>query len=135
MRELIISTKSRKQIIDITAKIESLMRDLLQTHREAALLLFCRHTTAALTVNENADPAVQRDFLQHYSSMVPKNAGFTHSEGNSDSHIQCIMTGPSLTVPVSDGCLDLGTWQGIYFCEFDGPRNRRIHCQLLPALA
>ncbi len=135
MRELKVDSSRRKQMIDITADIKDLVGDLLQKYREAALLLFCQHTTAALTVNENADPTVQQDFLRHYTVLVPKSPSFIHGEGNSDSHIQAIMTGSSLLVPVSQGRLVLGTWQGIYFCEFDGPRfQRQIQCQLLPAL-
>ncbi len=134
MRELSIRSSHRKQMIDISRDVEQLLTDLRQKHPEAAVLLFCPHTTAALTVNENADPTVQQDFLQHYSAMVPQHAHFRHGEGNSDSHIQSIMTGPSLLVPVSSGRLVMGTWQGIYFCEFDGPRSRKVWCQLLTAL-
>ena len=134
MKKLQIRSTQRKQMIDITAEAYRAMEDLLHKHRQGALLLFCQHTTAALTVNENADPSVVRDVLQHYGQMVPHRAGFTHSEGNSDSHIQSIMTGPSLLVPFADGRLVLGTWQGIYFCEFDGPRHRQVVCQLLPEL-
>ncbi|MEM9424099.1 MAG: secondary thiamine-phosphate synthase enzyme YjbQ [Spirochaetota bacterium] len=134
MKELQVRSKSRKQVLDITADVEDLMASLLEKHPEGALLLFCQHTTAALTVNENADPTVKRDFLQHCETLVPRDAGFIHGEGNSDAHIQCILTGPSLLLPVSGGRLALGVWQGIYFCEFDGPRTRRVQCQLLPAL-
>lgn len=134
MRELRVRSQKRKQLVEITGEVEKLFADLLVQHREGALLIFCPHTTAALAINENADPTVQRDFLQHYAKMVPKDAGFLHGEGNADAHIQSIMSGSSIMVPVSGGRMALGTWQGLYFCEFDGPRSRTALCQLLPAL-
>ena len=82
-------------------------------------------TTAGVTINENADPSVVRDMLAHLEKLVPEHDGFTHGEGNSDSHIKASMMGASVTIPIMGGRLALGTWQGIYFCEFDGPRNRR----------
>ena len=134
MKELRVRSQNRKQLIEITREVENLFADLLNTHREGALLVFCPHTTAGLAINENADPTVQRDFLQHYAKLVPKEAQFLHGEGNADAHIQSIMTGSSIIVPVSGGRMALGTWQGLYFCEFDGPRSRTVQCQLLPAL-
>jgi secondary thiamine-phosphate synthase enzyme len=84
------------------------------------------HTTAAVTINEGADPAVVRDLLDGLARLVPRNAGYRHSEGNSDAHIKTSLLGSSVTVPVTDGRLRLGTWQSIYLAEFDGPRTRRV---------
>ena len=134
MKELRIRSQNRKQLVEITQQVEKLFAPLFAQHPEGALLVFCPHTTAAVAINENADPTVQRDFLQHYAKLVPKDADFLHAEGNADAHIQSIMSGSSVIVPVSGGRMALGTWQGLYFCEFDGPRSRSVKCQLLPAL-
>lgn len=116
---------------DCTGLIEQRMGAQLRKYRQGGLLVFCPHTTAGVAVNENADPTVQRDFLHHFAKLVPWEDGFTHSERNADSHIQSIMVGPSVMVPIASGRLCLGTWQGIYFCEFDGPRTRSLFCQFL----
>jgi len=84
------------------------------------------HTTAGITINENADPSVQRDILHHLGKMVPQSGDYHHGEGNSPAHIKASLMGSSVTVLISGGRLALGTWQGIYFCEFDGPRNRKV---------
>ncbi len=92
---------------------------------DGLVLLFCPHTTAALTVNENADPDVREDFRRAFAQMIPK-ISFSHTEGNSPAHVRAALLGPSLLLPVEGGRLALGTWQGVYFCEFDGPRRRRV---------
>lgn len=98
---------------------------------DGVVTVFCPHTTAAITINENADPDVKRDVLAFLGQMIPREAGFRHAEGNSDSHIKAVLTGPSTQVIVSRERLALGTWQGIYLCEFDGPRQREVWVNVL----
>ena len=89
-------------------------------------MVFCPHTTAGLTINENADPSVQKDIINALNKMIPENAGYAHSEGNADSNVKSSLLGSSLNIIVEDGQLRLGTWQGIYFCESDGQRQREV---------
>ena len=89
-------------------------------------MLYVPHTTAAVTINENYDPSVKRDILDKLSELVPPNAGYAHTEGNADSHIKSSIIGVTKFIPVMDGSIQLGRWQGIFFCEFDGPRSRRL---------
>jgi secondary thiamine-phosphate synthase enzyme len=95
------------------------------------MVVFVPHTTAAVTVNENADPSVQYDILNELKRLVPLTGSFTHSEGNSAAHIQSTLLGPSQTLFIQNGQLALGTWQGVYFCEFDGPRTRKIWVKII----
>lgn len=119
-----VSTGSRTQLIDITDRIsEEVRRTGVQN---GTCFVFTQHTTAGLTINENADPDVVRDILAGLARLVPPTGDYRHAEGNSDAHIKASLMGFSLTIPVIDGRLALGTWQGIYFCEFDGPRNRHV---------
>jgi conserved hypothetical protein TIGR00149 len=119
-----VSTGSRTQFIDITDRIsEEVRRTGVQN---GTCFVFTQHTTAGLTINENADPDVVRDILAGLARLVPPAGDYRHAEGNSDAHIKASLMGFSLTIPVIDGRLALGTWQGIYFCEFDGPRNRHV---------
>ena len=118
-----IHTKAKEEILDITAEVNAAVRDLGLS--QGLVLLFCPHTTAALTVNEAADPSVAEDIGRALAKMVP-NMAFRHEEGNSPAHIRSALLGPSLLLPVEGGRLALGTWQGVYFCEFDGPRHRQV---------
>lgn len=93
--------------------------------------IFCPHTTAGLTINENADPSVQRDIINTLSKLLPPGAGYAHAEGNADSHIKSSLFGSSLAIFIEDGRLAFGTWQGIYFCEGDGPRQREVWVKVL----
>ena len=102
--------------------------------KNGAVLVFCPHTTAAVTINENADPDVLRDLIKGLASIAPVDGGWRHAEGNSDGHLKTSLVGPSVLVPLSDGQLSLGTWQGIYLCEFDGPRSRKVDVTLLPGM-
>ena len=111
--------------MDITNQIEKEIKDI----KEGTITAFVPHTTAAVTINENADPDVTSDIKTFMSKLIPKDAEFNHSEGNSDSHIKSSLFGPSLTLIVKNGKLVLGTWQSIYFCEFDGPRSRKLIIQ------
>ncbi|MHC4119240.1 MAG: secondary thiamine-phosphate synthase enzyme YjbQ [Planctomycetota bacterium] len=124
-----VSTKSRNQMIDITSQVRSLVTESGITNGDA--IVYCSHTTAAITINENADPSVPHDILLTLEELMPqRRAGYRHGEGNSDSHCKSSLVGCSEQILISDGSLDLGTWQGIFFCEFDGPRNRTVTVQI-----
>ena len=114
---------------DITAPLQALVRQ--SGIQRGLLAVQSPHTTLGLTVNENADPDVQTDMLSHLRSLIPQSAAFKHREENSDSHIKVSLVGPSLTLIVDDGAIQLGTWQGIYAMEFDGPRRREIWAQVI----
>jgi len=119
-----VTTGSRAEFIDITNRISD---ELKKTGvLNGTCNVYMPHTTAGLTINENADPDVVRDMLAGLTRLVPMKGDYRHAEGNSDAHIKASLMGFSLMVPVIDGHLALGTWQGIYFCEFDGPRNRHV---------
>jgi secondary thiamine-phosphate synthase enzyme len=132
MEEIHLRTRSRSEMMEITDRVQSVVTRA--GLREGAVVVQSLHTTAALTINENADPFVVDDVLLKLDRLVPREEPFyRHAEGNSDSHLKTSFFGPSLTVIVSDGRLVLGTWQGVYLCEFDGPRERRVAVQLLRA--
>ena len=122
--ELAVKTESREQCINITPRIN----DLLASNqiKEGCCTVFVSHTTAAVTINEDADPAVMEDLLTFLQSAVPLKADYRHSEGNSDAHIKAALLGCSLHLIIRDGYLDLGTWQGVFLVELDGPRTRKI---------
>jgi secondary thiamine-phosphate synthase enzyme len=122
--EITIISNRRNQLIDITSKIQMLVSD--SGIKEGTVQIFIPHTTAAVTINENADPTVQSDILNYLEKLIPMNSGFKHSEGNSDAHIKSSLVGSQQSVFITSGKLVLGTWQGIYFCEFDGPRTRHV---------
>lgn len=124
-----IKTFQRIDFIDITHEIEKQVRQ--SGIKEGLCCLFVPHTTAGLTVNENCDPAVKNDIRLKINDLIPYKDSYTHSEGNSDAHIKSTLFGPSLTLIISGSKLVLGTWQGIYFCEFDGPRNRNLFVKIL----
>jgi secondary thiamine-phosphate synthase enzyme len=115
-------TENRNQLVDITAAVREKVVE--SRVRNGVCFVFIPHTTAGVTINENADPDVVRDLLRGLEQLAPVNGAYHHREGNSDAHIKAALLGSSIAVPVVDGKLGLGTWQGIYFCEFDGPRNR-----------
>ena len=119
-----IKTSGRSQFIDITSKIEQAVIESGVSN--GICTIFVPHTTAGVTINENADPSVVSDIINTLNKLVPRDAGYTHSEGNADSHVKASLMGSSVQVIVKNGSLVLGTWQGVYFCEFDGPRNRQI---------
>ncbi|MGE4292041.1 MAG: secondary thiamine-phosphate synthase enzyme YjbQ [Desulfovibrio sp.] len=131
MRQLTIPTRRREEMIDISDELRGLVRD--QGWQEGALLVYCPHTTGAVTVNEGADPDVVRDILVNLGRIVPRHGDYRHAEGNSDAHIKASTFGPDQMLIVSDGEIQLGTWQKVYFCEFDGPRTRKLWVQFLPA--
>ena len=120
-----VRSRSREELVEFTAEVVRLLRE--SGAREGVCVLFVRHTTAGLTVNENADPDVPRDMLLALRTLVPQHGmGFRHGEENSDAHIKASLVGPSVSVPFADGELLLGRWQGIFLCEFDGPREREV---------
>ena len=121
---LTISTRSRNEFVDITSQIQDVVRE--SGLSEGLCTIFVPHTTAGLTINEGADPSVQRDILTHLQKIIPRDGDFRHLEGNSDAHIKASLMGSSQTVFVEEGQLVLGTWQAIYFAEFDGPRKRKV---------
>lgn len=122
--ELTIASRLRTEMLPITELLAEQVRE--RGWRDGVLTIFVPHTTAGITINENADPDVARDMTFFYDQLVPQSARFRHAEGNSDAHIKATLTGSSLQVIVRGGRLWLGTWQGIYFCEFDGPRSRSV---------
>ena len=124
MQTLGLRTHRRCEFVDITGQVQQAV-DKAKL-REGAALVFVAHTTAGVTINENADPAVVTDMLGELERLVPREGNYRHAEGNSDAHCKASLMGLSLTVPVQGGRLVLGTWQGIYFCEFDGPRSRNF---------
>jgi secondary thiamine-phosphate synthase enzyme len=117
-----IATDSRVQFVDITAAIRDRVLD--SGVKNGVCYVFVPHTTAGITINENADPDVIRDITRVLERLVPESGDYRHSEGNSDAHLKAALLGSSATLPIVNGRLGLGTWQGVYFCEFDGPRNR-----------
>jgi secondary thiamine-phosphate synthase enzyme len=124
-----ISSKQRNQAIDITSKVEAIVSQAGITEGDA--IIYCPHTTAGVTINENADPSVMHDILLTLSQLIPQHRPeYQHSEGNSDSHCKSSIVGCSRQVLIKDGRLSLGTWQGIFFCEFDGPRSRKVFVQV-----
>ncbi|MBN2371703.1 MAG: YjbQ family protein [Vicinamibacteria bacterium] len=119
-----ISTHSRSEMIDLTVRIQRAVD--ASGVKNGAAVAYCPHTTAGLTINENADPSVVSDILETLDKLIPWQAGYKHSEGNAAAHVKASLIGESVTVLVQEGRLMLGTWQAIFFCEFDGPRNRQI---------
>lgn len=119
-----VSTGSRNQLVDITGALAYAVGE--NGVRNGTCHAYVPHTTAGVTINENADPDVTRDILADLARLVPARGDYRHAEGNSDAHIKASLVGFSAMVPVIDGRLALGTWQGVYLCEFDGPRRRRV---------
>ncbi len=129
MDKISIRTNKRVDLLDITSQVQSIVAK--GKVKDGACFIFCPHTTAGLTINENADPSVRRDIINALNKLVPEGAGYSHSEGNADSHIKSSIFGSSLTVFIEGGQLAFGTWQGIYFCESDGPRSREIWVKVI----
>jgi len=130
VEKLTVETHQRTQLVDITLQV----RDAVVGADGSAVLVYVPHTTAAVTINEHADPAVARDFEAALPRIVPEEWGWLHieeGEENAPSHIRASLLGPQVLIPLSDGELMLGTWQGIFFCEFDGPRTRSVYVSVL----
>lgn len=131
MEKFQVQTHSREEMVDITAVVRSVLNE--NRWSDGVLLLYCPHTTGAITVNEGADPDVVRDIIVNMRKLVPHRGDYHHAEGNSDAHIKSSMFGCEQMVIVEAGNIQLGTWQKIYFCEFDGPRTRKVWGKWLPA--
>ena len=128
-KDFSVSSKKRNEMIDITSGVNSIVKD--SGINDGEVTVYCPHTTAGITINENADPSVPHDILLTLSELFPQNrSGYRHSEGNSDSHCKSSFIGCSEHALVQNGSLDLGTWQAIFFCEFDGPRHRTVLVQV-----
>ena len=125
-----VRTQARSQMIDVTDRVRQLVRRL--GVNDGMAIVYVPHTTAAVTINENADPDVKSDMLQKLETLIPKHEDYyQHGEGNSDSHVKTSLVGNSVTVLIDGSNLLLGRWQGIYFCEFDGPRTREMHIKIV----
>ena len=125
-----VKTTGHSQMIDITDQVQKKVS--ASGVRQGLVHVFSLHTTAAITINENADPAVERDIIAAMNRHIPWEDDYAHMEGNSAAHIKVSLFGPSETVPLEDGKLVLGTWQSLFFCEFDGPRSRTVNIQIIP---
>jgi len=124
-----VNSKDRNQMIDITSQVRLVLGQSGITNGD--LIVYCPHTTAAITINENADPDVPHDILLTLAELMPRNrSGYRHCEGNSDAHCKSSLLGCSEQILIKNKSLNLGTWQGIFFCEFDGPRSRKIIIQI-----
>ncbi|GAB6188669.1 secondary thiamine-phosphate synthase enzyme YjbQ [Marinitoga arctica] len=129
LKEFNISTSSRNEFIEITHLIKNYIKE--KKIDEGIVIVYTPHTTAGITINENADPSVKMDIKTFLNKLIPNESYFTHIEGNSDSHIKSSLIGPSLTLIIKNNDLLLGTWQGVYFCEFDGPRRRKFYLKII----
>ena len=126
---LAVKTRERTELIDITSDINRIVQK--SGVAQGLCMLYVPHTTSAVTINESADPSVKSDILMILNQIVPWEANYRHMEGNSPAHVKSTLVGPSELIAIENGRLVLGTWQGIFFCEFDGPRNRKIHVRIM----
>jgi secondary thiamine-phosphate synthase enzyme len=125
-----VETSARNQLLDVTHRVQKLLS--ANRIQEGIVCVFVPHTTAGVMIQENADPATQHDFLKKLETLVPQMEGYyQHDEGNSDAHVKAALVGTSVIVPIEAGRLALGRWQAIYFCEFDGPRERRMQVKII----
>ncbi len=129
MTTLSVSTRSHAEFVDITREVRRVVDE--SGVASGACVVYVPHTTAGVTVNEAADPDVAFDIVAELGRIVPLSDGYRHAEGNSAAHLKASLVGSSATIPIAEGALALGTWQGIYLCEFDGPRTRKVHVQIL----
>ena len=129
MQKINIKTSQRIELLDITEEIQNTVAK--SKVENGVCFVFCPHTTAGLTINENADPSVQSDIINTLNKLVPEGRGYAHTEGNADSHIKSSIFGSSLVIFIESGQLKFGTWQGIYFCENDGPRSREVWVKII----
>lgn len=130
LKEISILTSSRVEFVDITERVSAVIKETKVEN--GFCVLFVPHTTAGITINENADPSVISDISKKLNKLIPEDENYSHSEGNSDAHIKSTLVGNSLYLIIENKRLKLGTWQGVYFCEFDGPRHRKIWMKIVP---
>jgi secondary thiamine-phosphate synthase enzyme len=128
--EISVRSERRTQLLDVTASVAKMVQD--SGVQSGICCVYVPHTTAGVIINENADPDVAADMEAALARLVPKSNDYRHAEGNSDSHIKTALVGTSATIFISGGQLELGRWQGIFFCEFDGPRSRRLRVKIVP---
>ncbi len=128
LRTFTVKTSAKTELLDLTPHVQEAVRD--SGVQEGLCHLFVPHTTAGITINENADPSVKADLLMVLNKLISDREPYRHLEGNSPAHVKASLMGPSLTLIVTGGRLLLGTWQGIFFCEFDGPRSRKVHVKV-----
>jgi len=129
LREITIPTSSHTQILDITSQVQKAVRE--SGIAEGLCCIYVPHTTAGVTINENADPSVKQDLVMELNKVIPFNDNYSHLEGNAAAHIKASIIGSSVNIPVKNNNLLLGTWQGICFCEFDGPRQRHFYVKII----
>ena len=129
MEEITVKTSSKIEMIDITRQVQDIVQHSKVTH--GICIVFVPHTTAAITINENADPAVCKDIIGELNKIIPLEDNYRHIEGNSAAHIKATLTGSSQTVIIEKGELQLGTWQSLFFCEYDGPRKRKAYIKVI----
>lgn len=131
--KLTVNSKDRTELIDITSRVQDKVSSAAVG--SGLCMLYVPHTTAAVTINESADPSVKDDILMVLNKIVPWEAGYRHLEGNSPAHVKATMVGSSELIAIEHDRLVLGTWQGIFFCEFDGPRTRKVHIKIMSSLS
>lgn len=127
--KITVSTQTRNELVDITARIQ----EVIDRHgtKNGTVHVYCPHTTAAVTINENADPSVQSDIANTLSALIPHHGDYSHREGNADAHVKAALVGSSRIFFVQNSKIAFGTWQGIYLCEFDGPRTREVWVKVI----
>jgi len=131
MKNFSLRTKQRIEMVDVTEQVQQIVRE--SGVKNGVCFVFVPHTTAAVTINEGADNSVRLDIIEKLSKLVPFEANYHHLEGNSDAHIKASLVGSSVTILIENGKLALGTWQRVFFCEFDGPRARQVFVQIVEA--
>lgn len=129
MRVIKVATKQKSEFVEITAEISAIIQ--AENITDGVCVVFCPHTTCGVIINENADPAVKQDMLNYLDRLVPESSDYLHSEGNSNAHIKAALLGSSENIIIKAAKLILGSWQGVYFCEFDGPRQRKVYLKFL----
>lgn len=129
MKKIELPTAAHEEMVDITARVEEEVKRAKV--KSGLCLVYVPHTTAAVTINENADPTVRQDILMTLRKAVPDGLPYAHTEGNSPGHAKSALVGASITIPIEEGRLALGTWQGVFFCEFDGPRRRQVYVGII----
>lgn len=127
MQTIDVQTQSQQEFFDLTPRVRELTR--ASDVQDGLCVVYVPHTTAAVTINENADPSVKKDIIETLTKVIPESLPYSHLEGNSPAHIKASLVGPSVILIVENEDLVLGTWQGIFFCEFDGPRRRKVYVQ------
>jgi secondary thiamine-phosphate synthase enzyme len=130
MIQLDVQTHAKDELIDITSSVQNIVTN--SQVNEGICLIYIPHTTAGVTINENADPSVKSDILMALRDIAPDSLPYTHMEGNSSGHVKSTLVGCSASIAINNSNLTLGTWQGIFFCEFDGPRNRKVLVKIFP---